>query len=133
MKNKYFVTKHTVSFIRYHFVFCPRYRRKIFSISGVEERFKKITEDICAKNGIELLDMACNSDSVHIFLACTPMWSPHDVMKIIKRASTIVLREEFPALSSISSLWTRSFFVSTAENISDAEIQRYVDTQKKRS
>lgn len=41
MKNIYKHTKTTVSLINYHFVFCPRYRRKIFNIKGVEERFKE--------------------------------------------------------------------------------------------
>lgn len=26
----------------YHFVFCPRYRRKIFLYQGVEKRFKEL-------------------------------------------------------------------------------------------
>lgn len=34
MKNKYRYTKTTVSLINYHFIFCPRYRRKIFLISN---------------------------------------------------------------------------------------------------
>lgn len=44
MENKYRRTKTTVSLINYHFVFCPRYRRKIFNIPGVEIRFKKNAE-----------------------------------------------------------------------------------------
>ena len=42
MKNQYQHTKTTVSLIHYHFVFCPRYRRKIFKIPGVEARFKEL-------------------------------------------------------------------------------------------
>ncbi|MCB2351686.1 IS200/IS605 family transposase, partial [Clostridium estertheticum] len=38
MENKYRTTKTTVSLINYHFIFCPRYRRKIFLIPNVEER-----------------------------------------------------------------------------------------------
>ena len=37
MKNLYKHTKTTVSLINYHFVFCPRYRRKIFNIPGVAD------------------------------------------------------------------------------------------------
>ncbi|MBQ3962495.1 MAG: transposase, partial [Erysipelotrichaceae bacterium] len=40
MNNDYRRTKTTVSLINYHFVFCPRYRRKIFNIPGVAESFK---------------------------------------------------------------------------------------------
>ena len=37
METKYRRTQTTVSFINYHFVFCPRYRRKIFDIPEVEQ------------------------------------------------------------------------------------------------
>ena len=45
MKNEYRHTKTTVSMINYHFVFCPRYRRKIFLIPGVEGRFKELIRE----------------------------------------------------------------------------------------
>ena len=47
MKNEFKYTKTTVSLINYHFVFCPRYRRKIFNIPGVETAFKTMVMDIC--------------------------------------------------------------------------------------
>lgn len=47
----------TVSFINYHFVFCPRFRRKIFDIPGVEERFREMVSFIYKKNAILILAM----------------------------------------------------------------------------
>ena len=47
MKNKYRITQTTVSLINYHFIFCPRYRRKIFLIPNVEVQFKHMVKDIC--------------------------------------------------------------------------------------
>ena len=41
MENNYRYTNTTVSLINYHFVFCLRYRRKIFLIPNVEQRFKE--------------------------------------------------------------------------------------------
>lgn len=43
------------------------------------------------------------------------------------------LRSEFSRLSRMPDLWTRSFFVSTAGNVSAETIRRYVETQKTRS
>ena len=42
------------------------------------------------------------------------------------------LREEFKQLSLMRSLWTRSFFVSTAGNVSSETIKKYVENQKKK-
>ncbi|MCH3950355.1 MAG: IS200/IS605 family transposase [Acidaminococcus sp.] len=132
MENKYFRTKTTVSLINYHFVFCPKYRRKIFLIPHVEERFKELTRQICDELKIEILAMECHIDHVHLFLRCWPKQSPAEIMREVKGVSSHRLRDEFPQLSGMSSLWTRSYFVSTAGNVSSETIKRYVDTQKTR-
>lgn len=133
MKDEYFRTATTVSLINYHFVFCPRFRRKIFLIPGVEDRFKELTRQICEELKIQILTMECHIDHVHLFVKCWPKQSPAEIMKEVKGASSYALRDEFEILSNMPSLWTRSYFVSTAGNVSSATINRYVDTQKTRS
>lgn len=132
MENKYWHTATTVSLINYHFVFCPRYRRKIFNIPGVEDRFKELTAEGCRKHGIEVLAMECHENHAHLFLRCRSEQSPADVMKYVKGSTSHVLRDEFPVLGLMPSLWTRSYFVSTAGNVSSETIKNYVDTQKTR-
>lgn len=116
--------------INYHFVFCPRYRRKIFDIESVEERFKELVEERCKKDGIEIIAMECDRDHAHLFLACTPIQSPAWVMKEIKECTERTLRQEIEKLSRMQNLWTRSYFVSTAGEVSSETIKRYVETQK---
>ncbi|MGH4137802.1 transposase, partial [Clostridium sp.] len=41
--------------INYHFIFCPRYRRKIFLIPNVEERFKHMVKCVCEDIDIEII------------------------------------------------------------------------------
>ena len=43
-----------------------------------------------------------------------------------------ILREEFAELSKMLSLWTRNYFVSTADNVCGETIKQYVENQKKR-
>ena len=131
MLNEYRKTKTTVSFIHYHFVFCPRYRRKIFLNSQVEERFKTLVQEICDELEIEVIAMECDQDHVHLFLNTRPTFSPTDMMAKIKGVTSKKLREEFPHLQHLPSLWTRSYFVSTAGNVSSETIRRYVENQKK--
>ncbi len=132
MKNNYKRTKTTVSFINYHLVFCPRYRRKIFNISGVEEAFKELTATECKKHDIEILAMECHIDHVHMFISVYPQQSIPEVVKQIKGATSHALRDKFPQLSNMPSLWTRSYFVSTAGNVSSKTIEWYINTQKTR-
>lgn len=132
-KDIYRRTATTVSLIRYHFVFCTYRRRKIFLIPGIEDRFKELVRDICKENDIEILAMECHVDHVHMFVSALPQLSIPEIMKLIKGYTSVHLREEFTQLRFVRNLWTRSYFVSTAGNVSAETIQRYVETQKTRS
>ena len=68
MENIYRRTQTTVSLINYHFVFCPRYRRKIFLIHFFQN----------LKNSEQILTNAClsnKSDQLTInYLKKTMLW-----------------------------------------------------------
>lgn len=132
MENKYRRTRTTVSLINYHFVFCPRYRRKIFLIPNVEERFKQMVKFICEEIEIDIIAIECDKDHTHMFLNRLPMFSPSDIMQKIKGGTSKVLRAEFLELSKMPSLWTRSYFVSTAGSVCSETIKKYVENQKTR-
>ena len=91
-----------------------KYRRKIFLIPGVEEAFKRYVTQTCAEHQIDILAMECHIDHVHMFVSVFPQQSIPEVMRMIKGCTSHTLRQEFPELSGMSSLWTRSYFVSTA-------------------
>lgn len=130
--DKYRRTKTTVSFINYHFVFCPRYRRKIFDIPNVDARFKSLVSSICDENDWEILAIETDRDHCHLFVNTQPKHSPSVVMNRIKGETSRVLREEFEELSRMPSVWTRSYFVSTAGDVSSDTIKRYVENQRTR-
>ena len=130
--NDYRRTKTTVSLINYHFVFCPRYRRKIFLNTKVEERFKELVQGICEELDISIVAMECDKDHVHLFLNTPPTLSPADTMAKIKGVTSKRLREEFSHFQHLPSLWTRSYFVSTAGSVSSETIKHYVENQKTR-
>lgn len=131
MGQEYRHTKTTVSLINYHFVFCPRYRRKVL-IRQVEIRFKELVNEICQENDWIIVAMETMPDHVHLFLNCLPTDAPSDIMATIKGITSRRLRQEFHHLRHLPSLWTRSFFASTAGNVSSDTIRRYVEAQKKR-
>lgn len=131
MKNTYRHTKTTVSMINLHFVFCPRYRRKIFLIDGLEARFKELVNQICSTNDIEILALECHIDHCYLFVNIPPKMSASEFMKIIKSETASTLRNEFKELSKFNQFWTRSYFVSSAGEVSSKTIQQYVENQKK--
>ena len=132
MENEYRHTNTTVSLINYHFVFCPRYRRKFFLISNVEKRFKELVKIKCKELEIENIAIECDKDHSHMFLNCPTALSPSGIMQQIKGYTSKILREEFVELSKMPGLCTRSYFVSTAGNVCSETIKKYVESQKKR-
>ncbi|WP_309260404.1 IS200/IS605 family transposase [Bacillus cereus] len=132
MINDYRKTQITVSLINYHFVFCPRYRRKIFLNAKVEERFNALVQELCNELDIVIIAMQFDKAHVHLFLNTLPTLSPADIMAKIKGVTSKRLREEFSHPAHFPSLWTRSYFISTAGNVSSETIQHYVESQKTR-
>jgi transposase len=132
MKNKYRYTNTTVSLIHYHFIFCPRYRRKIFLIPKVEQRFKELIQLKCQELEIEIITIECDKDHVHIFLNCSPTYSPSNIVRNIKSYTSKILRKEFLKLNKMPNLWTKNYFVSTTNSICNNTIKKYVENQKKR-
>lgn len=129
--NTYRKTKTTISLINYHFVFCPRYRRKIFLNESLEKRFKELIQKICTEHQFEIIALETDVDHCHLFVNSLPTYSPADIMAKIKGGTSRILRDEFKELHAMPSLWTRSYFVTTAGNVSSQTIQKYVESQKK--
>lgn len=131
MEQEYRTTQTTVSLINYHFVFCPRYRRKVLT-GEVEKRFKEMLSEICQSIEVNIVALEVLPDHVHIFLNALPSISPSDIMAKVKGVTSRCLRREFKHLQHLPSLWTRSFFCSTAGDISGNTITRYINEQKTR-
>ena len=131
--NIYKRTKTTISLLNYHFVFCPRYRRKIFLIPNLEDRFKQLVCEICKSMDIDILALECDTDHAHLFISAMPTPCPSKIIKEIKGITGRILRTEFAELQYMPNLWTRSYFVSTAGVVSSETIKNYVESQKKDS
>lgn len=131
MKDQFKQNKKIMSLINYHFVFCSKYRRKIFLIPGVKERMIELTKFKCQEEDIEILAIECDIDHVYLFVNVYPYTSIQKIMGSIRSYTSKIIREEFVELSRMSSLWTRSYLVST-EPVSSETIRWYVEQQKTR-
>jgi putative transposase len=121
--------RHTVHLVVYHLIWCPK-RRKAILVGDIKERLEQLINEVTNEHGWSILALAIQPDHVHLFLRGDPYTAPSDIARFIKGRSSHVLREEFPELLKLPSLWTHSFFVSTAGNVSSETIQRYIERQK---
>ena len=122
--------EHRVHLIVYHLIWCPR-RRKPILVGKVQERCQQLIEEKCKEQGWFLLTLAIQPDHIHVFVRVWPSDSAADVVKALKGVTSFSLRKEFREVTSkLPSLWTRSYFASTAGTVSKETIQRYIEAQK---
>jgi putative transposase len=129
--NGYRREEHRVHLIIYHLIWCPR-RRKPVLVGPVASRCRQLIEQKCEEQGWEILAMDIQPDHLHLLVRVTPSDSAAAVVKDCKGVTSLHLRREFPELLKMPSMWTRSYFSSTASNISQQTIQHYIDIQKGR-
>ena len=130
MPKGYTSSSTSVHFMNYHFVWCPKYRRKVI-VADVESRLHEIIKDTAKESGWEILALETMPDHVHLFIKTDPTIAPNNIIARIKGRSSRILREEFPSLKRrLPTLWTRSYFVSTHGHVSPETIKKYVEEQK---
>lgn len=130
IEEKYIHEQHTVHHILYHIIWCPKRRRKVL-IEEVAERLEQIIRELAQEYGWRIMRLAILPDHVHLFLQSNPYTLPTDIPRLMKGRSSHILREEFPHLMRMPSLWTRSTFYSTAGHVSQDIIDKYIERQSK--
>lgn len=128
--RKYKSNNNIVYSCKYHVVFCPKYRRKVLT-GEVENRLKQIINDVCDKYSIDLIEMEIMPDHVHMLIEVDPQFGVHKAVKLIKGASSRILRKEFHHLTTkIPTLWTNSYFISTVGGAPLDVVKQYIESQK---
>jgi putative transposase len=122
--------QHSVHLVVYHVIWCPKRRRKIL-LGPIRERLQQIIEEVTNERVWQILCLAIQPDHVHLLVRANPYTLPSDIARLIKARSSRLLRDEFPALRKLPSLWTRSFFLSTADNVSEETVQKYIERQSR--
>ena len=121
--------EHRVHLIVYHLIWTPK-RRKPILVGAVAKDCRKLIENKCAEKGWEILELALQPDHIHLFVRVWPTDSAAEVIKECKGVTSHDLRAKYKHLLKLPSLWTRSYFASTAGNLSAETIAQYVAMQK---
>ena len=121
--------EHRVNLIVYHLIWTPK-RRKAVLHGLVAQDCESLIRQKCTEHGWEILRIAVMPDHVHLFVRVRPNNSAAEVVKECKGLTSHHLREKYPFLKKLPSLWTRSYFASTAGNVSQETIQRYIEEQR---
>jgi len=118
--------------LKYHFVWCPKYRRRVL-VEDVAARLTELLHEKAAELNAEIHALEVMPDHVHLFVESDPTLAPSHLAAQFKGFTSRVLREEFPSLKSrLPTLWSRSYYVGSVGHVSDATVRKYIEGQKGR-
>ena len=132
MGTRYAKNAGAVHALKYHLVWCPKYRRPVL-MPPVDQRLKSLLSETAAEHGMNIQGMEVLPDHLHLVVEADPTLSVAEIVNRFKGRSSRVLRDEFPHLRScLPTLWSRSYFAATTGQVSEATIRRYIEAQKGR-
>jgi putative transposase len=116
--------------LKYHIVWCTKYRRKVLD-EKIQDRTKQLITETCKKNGYKLLEIEVMGDHVHCFIQGGGRDSVHRIVSQLKGATSSQLRKEFETLKTrLPNLWTRGYYAGSVGFVSDETVRRYIQNQK---
>ena len=126
---QYRSTRKAVFSVKYHVIWCPKYRRRVLG-GAVEVRLKQIINEVVAEFGGMVIEVETMPDHVHLLVEVPPQVAVSKLVQILKGRSSRRLRQEFPHLAPMKCLWSPSWFVSTVGGAPLEVVRRYVENQK---
>ena len=122
---------HTKWNCKYHVVFAPKYRRKVFYGSKRLE-IGSILRRLCEFKGVTIIEAEVCSDHVHMLLEIPPKMSVSGVMGYLKGKSTLMIFERHANLKykfGNRHFWAEGYYVSTV-GLNEATIKKYIQEQE---
>jgi putative transposase len=130
MESRYAQNTGATFSLKYHIVWCPKYRRPVL-VDAVDARLRKLLAEKAAELGLTIRALEVMPDHVHLFVESDPTRCVAEIVNRLKGYTSRVLRQEFPTLRSrLPTLWSRSYFAGSVGHVSAATIERYIAEQK---
>ena len=123
---------HTKWNCKYHIVFAPKYRRKVFY---KEKRLAvgKILRQLCEWKHVKIIEAEVCPDHVHMLVEIPAKYSVSSFMGDLKGKSSTMLYEQFGELKykyRSREFWCRGYYVDTAGKNAN-RIKEYIQNQLK--
>ena len=123
-------TSHAVYDLKYHFVWIPKYSKRILN-ENIAKRVEEIFREIAQMYEFEIETMAVVEEHVHVFLSAPPKYSPGEIVRVLKSRSAKIVFKEFPQVRKdlwAGELWSDGYFVrSVGDQVTTEVIKRYIE------
>lgn len=134
MKKQLNSNNNAVFSLKYHLIINVKYRKNVFDNLQLLDRCKEIISETIKENEVELLNIECGNDHVHILISTKPTTNLTKLMNVIKGRSSRILRKEFATYLQDKlwgkSFWSPSYYIATTGNVSLDTLIKYVESQR---
>ena len=123
---------HTTWNCKYHIVFAPKYRRRIF-YDEYKREIGKILRELCEWKGIKIVEAEVCPNHIHMLVEIPPKMSVAGFMGFLKGKSSLLIHERHGNLKykyGNRSFWCRGYYVDTVGK-NKAKIAEYIRDQLK--
>ena len=123
---------HTKWNCKYHIVFAPKYRRKVF-YGEKRAEIGKILRELCNWKKVNIINAEVCPDHVHMLVEIPPKYSVSSFMGFLKGKSSIMIYEKWGNMKykyRNREFWCRGYYVDTVGKKTKA-IDAYISNQLK--
>ena len=123
---------HTKWNCKYHVVFAPKYRRKVF-FQEKRTDIRDILRTLCEWKGVEIIEGEICPDHVHLLLSIPPKMSVSTFMGYLKGKSSLMIFQKYGNMKFAyrnREFWCKGYYVDTVGK-DTAAIKNYIANQLK--
>ena len=134
MSSRFRRLSHTIYECKYHIVFCPKYRFRIFK-DEVAKYTKQQVYILCRqKESVEIMELNVQVDHIHVVMSIAPKYAVSFLMGYVKGKLSLRLFQRYEKIGKRywgRHLWARGFCVSTI-GLNEEQVRKYVKWQEKK-
>ena len=123
---------HTKWNCKYHVVFAPKYRRKVF-FQEKRSDIRDILRTLCEWKGVTIIEGEICPDHVHLLLSIPPKMSVSSFMGYLKGNSSLMIFQKYGNMKFAyrnREFWCKGYYVDTVGK-DTAAIKNYIANQLK--
>ena len=106
---------HTKWNCKYHIVFAPKYRRKVF-YEDKRVEIRDILRQLCEWKGVEIIEGEICPDHIHMLLSIPPKMSISSFMGYLKGKSSLIIFQKYGNMKFAyrnREFWCKGYYVDT--------------------
>jgi putative transposase len=119
--------KHVTYKLAYHFVWCPKYRKKML-VGKIATFLEQEIRRSCAEQGWTIGAVNIQADHVHLFLSAPPSVALSQIAHTLKGTTARKVFQWYPEVKRElwgGAFWSRSYYVGSVGDMSVDSVLKY--------